>query len=752
MKKLKILFSVYPWAFDCPGGGERQLLAYKNHLEKLGIEVSLYNQWDPNIKEYDIFHFFSVMPGSFQLCEYIKNQGLKLFISPNLWVTPETKYNYPHDEIKKLLNIADKIVVNSNLEAQALSEVYELPLSTFCIIYNGVEDKFFNEINAELFIDKYNLTNTKYILNVANIEPRKNQLNFLKALKKFPDLKLVTVGHIRDEKYANECFSLSNDQFIFIGSLPYGSDLLSSAYRKCEFFAMPSTLETPSIAALEAAAVGSNILITEIGSTKEYFMDKAEYISPNNIESIEIAISNLLERKNNELSNLIKSFYSWEKVCEKLKIEYIESLGEKMKRKPILYFDCTSTIRSGLKTGVQRVVRELLLQKEIFEKNTGILFEPICHQYNWYYKLEDALEMTEKTQYQYEKIQPVYDDIYFCADSYWSYDIVKWLPYFKNLGVKIINVCYDLIPINHSEYFSDNQVNDFKLATNEIIKYSDLILCISNSTQLDLEDYILFNNFNSPKIDNFNLAVTSFDNSLSNELNKKLKNKKYMLMVGTIEARKEYLKTINEFEKLWNAGFDYELIIVGKLDENYTKFIEKYDYLVTNNYPLKIFSNIEDNELVTLYKNSQAVIVSSNAEGYGLPLAEAMNFNKPVYANRLRVFGEFAGSYPIYFDINKENDLFSKLQEHEKNSWFKSYFKSNSWSDSAKEISNKIFDLFDLNRIKINSEEVTKETIQWAYKLYFNTYPDEGGLEYWLKENDYKRMVDTFKYELKKDK
>ena len=67
---VKVLYGVYPWAFDCPGGGERQLMAYKRHLEMQGVQVGLYDQWDPRIRNYDIFHFFSAMPGSIQLCDF----------------------------------------------------------------------------------------------------------------------------------------------------------------------------------------------------------------------------------------------------------------------------------------------------------------------------------------------------------------------------------------------------------------------------------------------------------------------------------------------------------------------------------------------------------------------------------------------------------------------------------------------------------------------------------------------------------
>lgn len=324
---MRILFGVYPWAFDCPGGGERQLLAYKEHLTDMGIQVDLYDLWNPRIKEYDIFHFFSVMPGSFQLCNHIKQQGLKLVISPNLWVTEETKYNYPHNEIKQLLDIADKIVVNSIMEVESLSSVYDIDYDIFSVIYNGVEDEYFNSNSGKKFEEKYDLLNTKYILNVANIENRKNQLNFLKALKSFPELKLVTIGHARDEKYAAECASIGGDQFIFIGDLPYGSDILHSAYKGCEFFVMPSTLETPSIAALEAAASGAKILITSIGSTQEYFKNHAHYIDPFDLESIKNALIAIMQSEQNKiLKNHISKLYRWSIITHELEKLYINTL------------------------------------------------------------------------------------------------------------------------------------------------------------------------------------------------------------------------------------------------------------------------------------------------------------------------------------------------------------------------------------------------------------------------------------------
>lgn len=309
---MKILFGVYPWAFDCPGGGERQLLAYKEHLEKIGVEVDLYDQWNPRIKEYDIFHYFSVQPGSIHFCNYIKEQGLKLVISPNLWITNETKNNYPIQEIWNLFEIADKIVVNSDIEGDHMSCVFSMSREKFITVYNGVEEDFINSYDPGLYRHKYGLWRP-YILNIANIEPRKNQLSFLKAMKSYPDLDFVVAGYIRDIEYANKCAEFANGQLKIVGPFDYNSNMLRSIITGCELFAMPSQLETPSLSALEAAASGKHILITSVGSTREYFADSVTYINPNSTESMIEGISNALQKNSDTSRWIVQDKFMWNK-------------------------------------------------------------------------------------------------------------------------------------------------------------------------------------------------------------------------------------------------------------------------------------------------------------------------------------------------------------------------------------------------------------------------------------------------------
>lgn len=324
-----ILFGAYPWAFDCPGGGERQLIAYKAHLEAQGHNVTLYDPWKPVPQRVQIFHFFSVMPGSYQLCEYIKNKGLKLIISPNLWVTRETRDHYPHDEIRRLVSIADLLIVNSQLEADALGDVYGLPPNKFHVVYNGVEDGFFEPNDPRQFREHFALGDIRFLLNVANVEPRKNQLRFLEAMKYFPDLYLVVIGSARDKAYFDECRTYGGKQFIYVGPLPYNCDLLRSALAAADGFVMPSTLETPSIAALEAGASGCKVLVTSVGSATEYFGDNVVYTDPDNLKTMVGGISALLNSTSGQLQQIVRDKFTWTRSTMELTQAYQRVIGWK---------------------------------------------------------------------------------------------------------------------------------------------------------------------------------------------------------------------------------------------------------------------------------------------------------------------------------------------------------------------------------------------------------------------------------------
>jgi glycosyltransferase involved in cell wall biosynthesis len=62
-------------------------------------------------------------------------------------------------------------------------------------------------------------------------------------------------------------------------------------------------------------------------------------------------------------------------------------------------------------------------------------------------------------------------------------------------------------------------------------------------------------------------------------------------------------------------------------------------------------------------QGARALLMPSFAEGFGLPVAEAMSLGVPVIAADLRVYREIYVNYPVYVNPNDHYQWAAKIQE-----------------------------------------------------------------------------------------
>jgi glycosyltransferase involved in cell wall biosynthesis len=263
--------------------------------------------------------------GSYRFCHHVAaNRRLPLVISPIIWI--ENKERYPLNDFTALLHLADRILPNSMAECDQLAGLLGIPANRFTPIVNGVDEIFFEPASPELFREHFGIREP-FILCMGNIEERKNQLRLIEALAG-TGLRLVLAGQVREADYAEQCRQIADKTVYFVGKLEYGSALQRSAYAAAEVLVLPSTLETPGLAALEAAAAGSRLALTREGCTEEYFRDYAVYLNPKNTESIREAVLEARERpKAPKLPPFIRERYTWKRAAEQLMAVYRDILG-----------------------------------------------------------------------------------------------------------------------------------------------------------------------------------------------------------------------------------------------------------------------------------------------------------------------------------------------------------------------------------------------------------------------------------------
>ncbi len=122
----------------------------------------------------------------------------------------------------------------------------------------------------------------------------------------------------------------------------------------------------------------------------------------------------------------------------------------------------------------------------------------------------------------------------------------------------------------------------------------------------------------------------------------------YFVIVGRLVPRKNHLLLLNIWRRL---GPDApRLIVVGARtgeNENAIDLLERSEKLRET---VEERNRVSDTELGYLFAGARALLFPSLAEGYGLPLAEALAAGVPVLCSDLAPFREVGGDVPEYLD------------------------------------------------------------------------------------------------------
>ncbi len=116
----------------------------------------------------------------------------------------------------------------------------------------------------------------------------------------------------------------------------------------------------------------------------------------------------------------------------------------------------------------------------------------------------------------------------------------------------------------------------------------------------------------------------------------------YLLYVGTFGGRKRTDSLIADFLKTTSS---IDLVLIGRGASHESRRF--------SSDRLFFFENVSDDQLATYYAKALAFITYSEAEGFGLPLVEAMNFGKPVLYTGSGAIPEVTGDAGL--DINQQS-------------------------------------------------------------------------------------------------
>ena len=355
---MNILFCVRHNFHDAPGGAQIQILKTIEYLKKLGVNCDITTSpYNINYNKYDILHltdltwvydnivyFNEIKKQNFKgkkvlstiywpFDDYANNgapllqkmifkilgiNGFEFFkalakfiLKRNSLYIYGLKNTYISNQIK-ILNNVDWLLPNAESEMKVLNKRLNLNYKNYSVANNAIDTNIIDNIEKNIKKDP------NLITFVARIDPRKNQMNFLKAIYN-TSYKIRFIGNPgpNSNKYYNELVKLAKNR----GNVEFISHISQEEVFKhmleSKVNVLTSWIETPGLVSIEALYCGCNIVISNKGSVKDYFQDFAYYCEPDNINDIKNKVNKAMSSTFNEdVLKLIKDNYSWEKTAE----------------------------------------------------------------------------------------------------------------------------------------------------------------------------------------------------------------------------------------------------------------------------------------------------------------------------------------------------------------------------------------------------------------------------------------------------
>jgi glycosyltransferase involved in cell wall biosynthesis len=224
----------------------------------------------------------------------------------------------------------------------------------------------------------------------------------------------------------------------------------------------------------------------------------------------------------------------------------------------------------------------------------------------------------------------------------WISSYFNWLK--KRPDVKAVFFIHDLLPIESPEYFRPAEYERHCRRLRNLAEFGSAAIVSSESVRVALTDHL-------KKLGRANMPILAIPLPVSpifhaaTSCDPKLSNEPYFVFCSTIEPRKNHLMLLHVWRELVKAEGEKapKLVLIGNRgweNENVVDLLERCEAI--RSHVIEV-AGLSTPALRQLLSGARAALMPSFAEGYGLPLAEALAARVPVIASDIPVFREIGG-------------------------------------------------------------------------------------------------------------
>ncbi len=216
------------------------------------------------------------------------------------------------------------------------------------------------------------------------------------------------------------------------------------------------------------------------------------------------------------------------------------------------------------------------------------------------------------------------------------------LPY---LGAPTVMTVHDLIFQRYPEHHTWTNRSFLNLAMPLFVRRADAIIAVSRHTRRDLiEEYRL----PAGKVHVVYEGIDASFRPASGDEQARVReqyspDRPYLLMVGTLEPRKNHIAAMRALAELVQAGYPHRLLIAGGTGWMFDSVRQQVQQLRLDDRVV-FLGYAPQTDLPALYSAADGFLSPSLYEGFGFPVLEAMACGAPVVCSNASSLPEVAGN------------------------------------------------------------------------------------------------------------
>lgn len=244
--------------------------------------------------------------------------------------------------------------------------------------------------------------------------------------------------------------------------------------------------------------------------------------------------------------------------------------------------------------------------------------------------------------------------------SHTDFDLRTHHDWVEKSNLRSVYFLHDLIPLTHPRLTSAHAVKRHLGRVRGLLQHGFGAIVNTKATKDELQRFAQKRGAELPPVAVAPLAGADLERA-SREMRADLPANApdavpYFLCIGTIEQRKNYTMLLRIWDELASefGASCPKLVIVGQEGPQSAAILEVYQARPKIRDLVRFETSAQDGAVGRLLAGARALLMPSHAEGYGLPVIEALQHGTPVVANDIPSFREIGQGIPMLLDVQDE--------------------------------------------------------------------------------------------------